>query len=189
MARNVIDLLEDERPRHIGRFADDFRVHQVAEADAAGGDGRGDGDVVEHVPEVHLRLSAVEPQRYHQAERTAVRGKSSVAREFPRAVGHFVHRHEHFDEVCARGQEIVGFVEEAVAESCTDEDADERIDEERIEEFVLDFLVFIQPFHHEIRADDAHEPECAVPPQRDWSEVADDFARIPVYKQKFIVHI
>ena len=60
---------KDECPGYVGRFADDFGVHPVGKADAAGGDGGGNGYQVEHVHVVHLRLAAVHPEGDNQAQR------------------------------------------------------------------------------------------------------------------------
>ena len=65
-----------ECPGYVGRFADDFGVHQVGKADAAGGDGVATAISVEHVHVVHLRLAAVHPEGDNQAQRAAVAGKA-----------------------------------------------------------------------------------------------------------------
>lgn len=60
MARQEIAVAgEDEAVVGASVFANDFRVHEVAEADAAGCDGRGDGDVVEHAEDVYLRAAHI----------------------------------------------------------------------------------------------------------------------------------
>lgn len=59
MARHGIDTLEDERPRHIGYLANDFGVHQIAHADEACRDRRGNGNIVEHAPDAHLCLTYI----------------------------------------------------------------------------------------------------------------------------------
>ena len=61
MARQRVDTLEDEGPGHVGHLADNLRVHEVAQADEAGGGTCGDGDVVEHRPDAQLRAFGVEP--------------------------------------------------------------------------------------------------------------------------------
>ena len=101
MARLTVYLLEDKGPGHIGRLADDLRVHEVAQADAAGGEGGGNSDIVEHCPEAQLGLAAIEPQGNHQAQRTTVGGQSGIPRELPTAVGHLVYGQEHLHEMGA----------------------------------------------------------------------------------------
>ena len=180
MAWNAIDLLEDECPGHIGWLTDNLAIHEVSQADETGSDGGCNGDVVEYMPDVHLCIATIEPEGNHQTKCSAVRSQSGVARILPRAVGHLVHWHEHLNEMGTRREEIVGLIEQAVAQTGTHQNANEAIDEQRIEQFVLDFLVFIQPFHHEIAAHEAYEPAHAIPSQRDRTQVAHHFGGVPV---------
>jgi hypothetical protein len=60
---------------HICNLADNLGVHEVAQSDEARRDGRGDGDIVEHNPQIDVRLTVIEPQGDHQSERSAVRGE------------------------------------------------------------------------------------------------------------------
>ena len=125
MAGQHVFPLEDECPGHVGRFADDFGVHQVGKADAAGGDGSGNGYHVEHVHVVHLRLAAVHPEGDNQAQRAAVAGKAGVTRHFPSCVG-LLDGENHFNEVVL----VVGpVVKYAVAQSCAYQYAEEAIEE------------------------------------------------------------
>lgn len=78
-----------------------------------------------------------------------------------------------------RREEIGRFVEEAVSESCSEEDADEAVGEQRVEECVFDFLVAVEPFYDEIGSDDAYEPAQPVPSEGDGSELCCDFAGVP----------
>ena len=48
-------------PRHIGRFADNFRIHQIGKADEAGADRSCYGNHVQYVHIVHFHLAAVQP--------------------------------------------------------------------------------------------------------------------------------
>ena len=61
VAGKHIDLSEDEAKVATSGAAYDLGVHKVAQADAASGDGGGNGDVVEHGPEGHLILADIEP--------------------------------------------------------------------------------------------------------------------------------
>ena len=61
MARYIIYLFEDESPRHICWFADDFRVHEIAQTNATSRDGCSNGNIVENVPDIHLCMTAIEP--------------------------------------------------------------------------------------------------------------------------------
>ena len=51
MAGHHVDTLKDKGPGHISDLADNLGIHQVAEADEAGGGSCGDGDVVEDCPD------------------------------------------------------------------------------------------------------------------------------------------
>ena len=61
VAGQHIDLCEDEAEVATGGAANNLRVHEVAQADTASGDGGGYGDVVEHGPEGYLILAHIEP--------------------------------------------------------------------------------------------------------------------------------
>ena len=61
MAWQHVDLREDESPVTSRGSANDLRVHQIAQTDAAGRDGSSNGDVVEHGPQGYLILAHIEP--------------------------------------------------------------------------------------------------------------------------------
>lgn len=67
---------------------------------------------------------------------------------------------EHLDDVVC---EIVGLIEEAMTEPCTDENTKEAIDEEWVEQLVLDFLVFIEPAYDKVGTDEPDEPAKGIP--------------------------
>ena len=62
-----IYTLENECPRYIRRFADDFGVHQVGKADEAGGDWSSYGNHIQHVHIMELRLAAIQPKGDYQS--------------------------------------------------------------------------------------------------------------------------
>lgn len=157
---------EDEAVVGASVFANDFRVHEVAEADAAGCDGRGDGDVVEHAEDVYLRAAHIKPERNHQSERAAVGGQSSIARTLP-AGASFSDRQKHFNGVA---EEIARLVEQAVAEARTDEDADEAIEEKRVELALRDALCLIELIDDDIGRYQSDTPEEAVPMERETAD-------------------
>ena len=73
MSRKIFMVLhEDKAQRRISGFAHNLGVHQVAQTDEAGRDGRGYGDIVEHAHQIDFVLSHVEPKGYHETQRTAV---------------------------------------------------------------------------------------------------------------------
>ena len=83
MAWEHIDTLEDECPWHVGRLADDLRVHEVSEAYEACGDRCGDGYDVDHEPHGYFLSTVVYPQGKHKTECSAVACQSFVADELP----------------------------------------------------------------------------------------------------------
>ena len=95
-----------------------------------------------------------------------MRGQSGVARHLPRAVLHDVYGQQHLDEALERREEVVGLVEDAMAQTGADKDAEEAVDEQRVEQLVLDFLLFVQPFDNEVSQCQADEPAQRVPAER-----------------------
>jgi len=179
MAGQHIHLLEDESPRNVGSLADNLAVHEVAQTDEAGGGAGGDGDVVEHRPEAQLRALAVEPEGEHQTRRAAVGGQSCVARHLPTAVGQEVDGQQHLHEALERRQEVVGLVEDAVAQSGTDEDAEEAVEEQRVEQLVLDFLLLVEFPYHEIGNNQTEEPAQGVPAEGVRADAECFYRRVP----------
>ena len=141
--------VEDEGPGHVGHFADDFRVHQVAQADAATGQRCGNGHVVDDGPHPYPMLAGVEPHADEEADGAAVTGQSFVAREVP-ALWRVVHGQEHFHESNAAGQVVAWLVEDAVTQACSDEGAEEAVDEEGVKLLFGNLLLTIEALHDEV---------------------------------------
>ena len=177
MARNHVDPLEYECPGHAGGIADDFRVHQIGQTDAAGGDGGGYGNHVEHVHVVHLRLAAVEPQGDDESQRTAVAGQAFVARKLPSAVRQELHGENHFPEVV---QVVVGLVEQAMTQAGADEDTEEAVEEQRFELVVADAPVAVFFLHDEVGKSQADDPQQAIVTDGDAEEVEQFGIGVPV---------
>ena len=148
MARQHVHALEDEGPGHIGGLADDLGVHQVAQADEAGRDGCGDGNVVEHRPHLELRPTDIKHQGDDETQSAAVRSQPFIAGELPRAVLHEMDGQEHLDDVLAGREEVVGLVEQAVAQSGAYQDAQKAIEEQRVEQVLLHFLPVLRQRPH-----------------------------------------
>ena len=175
MARIFVYFLKDKGPWNIGHFADNLAVHQVSESNEAGRDGRGDGDIVQQLPQFHLIFTAIEPQGDHQTERSAVACQAFVAHEMPRTIGQKLEGNEHFEEMCTRRKIVIGLVEEAMSESGSYQYAQKAIDKERVEHvfFLLfpihhhrphgDVLMVEQPTYHEIGTDKSDEPAYRIP--------------------------
>ena len=177
VAGHHVHALEDEGPGDVRRAADDFGVHQVGQADAAGGHGRGHGNHVEHVHVVHPRLAAVEPEGEDKAQRAAVAGQPLVARELPSAVRQELHGKDHFPEVV---QVVVGLVEQAVAQAGTDEDTEEAVEEQRFELVVADAPVAVFFLHDEVGKSQADDPQQAIVTDGDAEEVEQLGIGVPV---------
>ena len=101
MARVLVYLLEDKRPRHVSHIAYNLRVHEVAQADEGGRDARADAHVVEHRPHVHLVAISIDEDGYYHAYHASMRGKALIASELPRAVGHEMDWHKHLNDMFA----------------------------------------------------------------------------------------
>ena len=92
---------EEEGPGHIGDAAYYLGVHQVAQADEAGGGAGSDGDIVEHGPHLDTGMLAVEQQGEDESQRAAMRGQSLVARHVPVTIGRKPDGQQHLDDVLA----------------------------------------------------------------------------------------
>lgn len=181
VARLHVHLFEDESPRHIGYSADYLGVHQIAQSDEACRDGGGDGDIVEHLPDWELCAPYIQEEGDHQSQCSTVACQSGIACEFPSAVFKEADGEQHLDDVFARGEEVVGFIEETVSQSCSDENADEAVDKERIEQFVFYLLLFVEFPHDEISRQQSDEPAQCIPAHGYWSEMECFDVWIPVY--------
>ena len=168
MAGHHVHPLEDESPGYVCRPPDNLGVHQIGQADAAGGDGGGYGNHVEHVHVVHLRLAAVEPQGDDEAQGAAVAGQPLIAGELPSAAGQELHGENHLPEVV---QVVVGLVEEAVPQPRAYQDAEEAVEEQRVELVVGDAAVAVLLAHDEVGKGQSDDPEQAVVTDGDTEEV------------------
>ena len=140
MAGELVHTLEYEGPGHIGGATDNLAVHKITQADGTGTDGRDNGDVVQHREQLQTRTADKEPQRYHQTQRAAVAGQPLVARVVPSSHSVLLHGQHHLQ----RMREVVcGFVEQAVAQSGTDDYAEEAVEDQRVELLLGDVLFFI----------------------------------------------
>jgi len=102
-----------------------------------------------------------------------------------------VDRDEHLDDVVPRREEIVGLIEQAVAQSGADEDAQEAVDEERVEDVHFGLLAVYHPHllvyllfqeevpHDEVSQSQADEPAGGVPTYAETAYLKDVEVRIP----------
>lgn len=158
--RGRMGIEEIEAPGHRGDIADNLAVHQVTQADEAGGDACGNGDVVEHLPQGHLIAFDIEPQRQHQSQRATMGGQAFIARhlEVPSLIARELDGQQHLDEPSHRREVVLRLIEDAMAQTCTSKDADEAIEEQRVKLPVFNLLVLIQPAYREIGQCQADEP-------------------------------
>ena len=111
MTGKTVHSLENKSPGHIRHLTDNLRVHQITQADEAGGGSGGNGNIVEHGPDAYLTIPYIEPKGNDQSESSTMTGKTLIAREFPSAIGHKVNRQQHLHDVFAGSKEIVGLIE------------------------------------------------------------------------------
>ena len=79
-----------------------------------------------------------------------MRGKASIACDFPAAIRQEMNRQQHLHDTLPRGQEVLWLVEDAMAQTGTDQDAEEAVNKEGVKVLVLDLLFLIQPLHDQI---------------------------------------
>ena len=130
MARKHVHTLEDEGPGYVRRSAYNLGVHQVAHADGTGTDGSDDGNVVEHRPQFHVHAADVENEADNEAQGATVTGQTFVARIVPVAQCILLHGQNHFQGMA---EKVLGLVEEAMSQTCTDEYAEEAIEDQGVE--------------------------------------------------------
>ena len=70
---------------------------------------------------------------------------------------------EHLQNMLPTAEEIVGFIEQTVSQTRTDEDAEEAINEQRVEILVFDFLFLIQVFHDKESEAQSEQPAQRIP--------------------------
>ena len=164
VAGEHVDLGEDEAEVASRGAAYNLGVHEVAQADAASGDRGGNGDVVEHGPQGYLILAHIEPQGYHQAECTAMACQALIADEAHTRGGE-AYGEPHLDEAGEVVEVVLGLVEDAVAQTGTEQDAEEAVEEEGLEELGLYLLILVELLHYEIAACQAQHPKQGVEAQ------------------------
>lgn len=96
MAWQQVYTLEDECPWEVRGSADDFRVHEISNADGAGTDGSDDGNIVQYPHDIESLAFGIQPQYYHQSYGTSVAGKSLETGVFPTAVSQLSERQDDF---------------------------------------------------------------------------------------------
>ena len=158
MAGKHVYPFEDESPGHIGRLTDDFRIHQVGQTDAAGGDRSGYGNHIHYIHVVHFGLPAVEPEGDHQPQCTTVAGKSFITGEFPSSVGQKSDRKYHFPKSFEAGQVGLRIVKQAMTQSGTDKDAEETVEKQGIELLLIYLFITVLIMNDDISQKDANRP-------------------------------
>ena len=188
VAGGLVDALKDESPWHIGHLADDFRVPKVSQADAARRDWGGNGNVVQHLPQIEMGFAPIEPQGDHQSQRAAVTGESLIANKLPSPAFHEADGQKHLDDMLSAAEKIVGLIEETVTQARADDDAEEAIDEKRIEVLVSELLVLIEPAHHEVGTHKPDDPPQGIPVYAIGADVESHCVGIPDNIGEKIIH-
>ena len=150
---------KDESPVRARIFADNLGVHEVAEADAARRDGRGDGDIIDHAQDIQFCAPHVEPEREDDAECAAMGSQARVAHQFPAFVG-LLDGEQHLNRM---REEIARLVEQAMAQARADEDADEAVEEERVELLGRNLLLAVEAIDNEIGQRQSQTPHQRIP--------------------------
>lgn len=158
MARQHVDLCEDESEVTTSRTANNLGVHQIAQADAAGSDRCGNGYIVEHCPQGHLVLAHIEPQGYHQSQGATMASQPLITDKAYARIRE-ADRQEHLDEMGKTGQIIGWFVEQAVTQARTDEDAEEAIKEQRLKLLFLYLLIPVEFLYYEVGSCESYHPK------------------------------
>ena len=151
---------------HVGAcvLAHNFGVHKIAQAYETGADGGGYGYVVEHTHKVYLGAAHIQPQGYHEAQCTTMRGKAGIAGKLPAAVGHLVHGQQHFERVA---QEVAWLVKQAMAQTGTGQYAYEAVKKEGVELFGGYALALVELVHYNIGQRQTYAPAQRVPAHLD----------------------
>ena len=122
MSWQHVYTLEDKGPGNICHLADNLAIHQIAQTDKTGCRSCGNRNVVEYLPNAELSLADIHQKRYNQTQSTSVARQSFVACELPVAVIEDMDGQEHLDNALPGRQEIVGLVEQTMAQSGTYQD-------------------------------------------------------------------
>ena len=70
---------------------------------------------------------------------------------------------KHLYEVLSRGQEVVGLIEDAMAEACSYEYANEDIEEQRLKFLIRILMLLVEPLHEEESESESCEPAQSIP--------------------------
>ena len=176
VAWNSIHTLEDKGPGYIRGTAYNLGIHEVAHTYGTGTDGCHDAHIVEHAHDIELHVTGIEPEGYHEAQGASVTGKAFVACKLPAPVGQLADGKHHFHGV---REEILRFVEKAMAQAGTNEYAQEAVHEHGVELLLADFLLTVQTVHEQIDAQQAYAPAKRVPANGDEAEVQGYYVRVP----------
>ena len=159
MAGQHVYPFEHECPGHVGRFTDNFGVHQVCQTDEAGSDRRSDSNHVHYIHIMKLRLAAIQPESDHQSKCTSVAGKSFVTGEFPSSAGQELDWQKHFHKSFSACQILSRIVEQAVSQTRANQNSEETIKEEGIKFLLVYFFVTILVVDDDVGKEDSYCPQ------------------------------
>ena len=176
--KGFAETFEDKAVVRTGIFADNLRIHQIAEADAAGGDGSGNGYIVDDTYKIHSRTFHIEPKGKDNACRSTMAGKTGIACKVPVTGGIETDGKEHFQRMC---KEICGLIKQAMSQTCTHQYADKAIEEQRVELLLRDSLFLIETHDHIIGDGQADAPQQRIPAHRYGAYGKGDEIGVPDY--------
>ena len=90
-----------------------------------------------------------------------------------------MHRDEHLYEMIPGREEIVGLIEQAVAQSRTHQHGNKDVDKQRLELLVGDMLLLIESLHEQVAQNQTDHPAYGIPTNAKMSHVEHDLVRVP----------
>ena len=167
--------LEDESPWKICDISVDFRIEEIAETDECSGEAYGNRKMVKNPYEIEIISTSVmsckPPHCNEQRDSAAMTGESA----FP--------WHEYLPEPLPAAEIIVRLIEEAMAQTGTDDSTDQKSIKKRIKKSLGNSFPLEEPLEDEPSKDETRDEKQRIPPERNRSDA--EYLRIymPVYHQ------
>ena len=143
---------ENECPGYIGYLTYDFGIHQIGKANETCRNRSGYGNHIYHIHIIHFRFAAIEPERNDQPEGTSMTGQSFI----PSTSRKKFNRKYHFPKMI---QVISRIIEQAMSQSCPDQDAEKTVKEKRFELLFVYLLITILIVHHYVSKEYSDSPQ------------------------------
>jgi hypothetical protein len=87
-----------------------------------------------------------------------------------------------------RREEIVGLIEQAMAQPGTEEYGDEDIDEQRLHLLTGYFLLLKQPLHEQVAQQKPYQPAGGIPSHTEAADAEHDLVGVPKNVKQFKIH-